>query len=163
MLVYIQKSQGILETHLHLAVDSIASTRTATTGRSVTIVTPVTSTLTVGTIASHMASIATDATDNVGSEVALLGAIVLAMSNLATCRIEDQYDVQINRNIEARLTVLAGLVLVVTEGTVQRGQLSELVTLELILTFGNGGSLEDGCQISFLMQVKSVVLNLPSQ
>lgn len=163
MLVDIQKSQDTWGTHLHLAVDSITSTRTATTGSSVAIVAPVTSTLAVGTIASHVASIATNATDNVGSEVALLGAIVLAMSNLATCRIEDQYDVQINRKLGARLTVLASLVLVVTEGTVQCGQLSELVTLELVLTLGNGGSLSDECQISFPKRVKVAILNLPSQ
>jgi len=36
--------------------------------------------------------------------------------------------------------VLAGLVLVVTEGTVERGELAQLVALELILTFGNRSS-----------------------
>ena len=111
----------------------------------VTIVTPVTSTLAVGTITSHVASIATNPTDNVGSEVALLGTIVLAMSDLATCGIADQYNIQINRRNEVRLTVLTGLVLVVTEGTVQGGQLTELVALELVLTFGNGSSLVDEC------------------
>jgi hypothetical protein len=38
-------------------------------------------------------------------------------------------------------TVLAGLVLVVTEGTVKGGKLTQLVALELVLAFGDGGSL----------------------
>ena len=39
------------------------------------------------------------------------------------------------------LTVLASLVFIVTECTVEGGEFSELVTLELILTFGNRSSL----------------------
>lgn len=40
-------------------------------------------------------------------------------------------------------TVLAGLVLVVAQGTVQGRQLPELVPLELVLALGNGRSLEE--------------------
>jgi hypothetical protein len=39
-------------------------------------------------------------------------------------------------------TVLTGLVLVITEGSVKSGELTELVTLELILSFGDGSCLE---------------------
>ena len=68
-----------------------------------------------------MPCVAADTTDDVGGEVTGLRAVVLAMANLAA--------------------VLAGLVLVVTEGTVERGKLTELVALELVLTFRYGGSL----------------------
>jgi hypothetical protein len=56
-----------------------------------------------------MAGIATDATDDVGGKVTLLGTVVLAMSDLAT--------------------VLASLILIITEGTVESSQLSQLVSL----------------------------------
>lgn len=68
-----------------------------------------------------MASVATDSADDAGGVVLLLGAVVLAMSDLTT--------------------VLASLVLVVTERAVQSSKLTELVTLELILAFGDGSSL----------------------
>jgi hypothetical protein len=42
---------------------------------------------------------------------------------------------------ESILTVLASLVLVVTESTVKGGELTKLVALELVLTLRNGGSL----------------------
>lgn len=86
-----------------------------------------------------MTSIATNATDNVGCEVALLGTVVLAMSDLTTLWV-----VRINEiNIlgQYQLTVLASLVLVVTESTVESRQLTELIALELILTFGDGSGL----------------------
>jgi hypothetical protein len=67
-----------------------------------------------------VSSIATDTANDVGSEVTLLGAVVLAMSDLAT--------------------VLTSLVFVVTKGTVKSSQLSELISLELVLTFGDRGS-----------------------
>lgn len=73
------------KTYLHLTINSIASANcTRTTATSTTVVAPVAASLSVGTIAGHMASIATDATDNVGSEVSLFGAIILAMSDLTT-------------------------------------------------------------------------------
>jgi hypothetical protein len=68
-----------------------------------------------------MASIAADSADDVGCEVLLLRAIVLAMSDLSA--------------------VLASLVLIITECTVQGGELTKLVALELVLSFWNGSSL----------------------
>jgi hypothetical protein len=68
-----------------------------------------------------MASVATDATDNTSSVVLFLRAVVLAVADLAT--------------------VLASLVLVVSEGTVERSEFSELVSLEFVLAFRNGRSL----------------------
>jgi hypothetical protein len=67
-----------------------------------------------------MASIATNATDDVGGKVTLLGTVVLAMSDLAT--------------------VLASLVFIIPEGTVESSQLPQLVSLEFVLAFGNRGS-----------------------
>jgi hypothetical protein len=68
-----------------------------------------------------MTSITTNTTNNVGGEVLSVRAVVLAVANFAA--------------------VLASLVLVVTEGTVECGEFTQLVALELVLTFGNGGSL----------------------
>lgn len=34
-------------------------------------------------------------------------------------------------------TILAGLILIVSEGTIQRGQLSKLISLERVLSLGN--------------------------
>ena len=82
---------------------------------------PVLATLAVWTVTSHVASVTADATDDVGGEVAGVWAVVLAMSYLAA--------------------VLAGLVLVVAEGTVESCELAELVALELVLAFWDGSSL----------------------
>jgi hypothetical protein len=106
----------------HLTVNSIASTEstrsaTASTEASTGVVAPIATSLAVRTIAGHVSSVATNATDNVGSEVTLLGAVVLAMSNLST--------------------VLASLVLIVAKSTVESSQLTKLVALELVLAFGN--------------------------
>jgi hypothetical protein len=68
-----------------------------------------------------MTSVATDTANNVGSEVLSVRAVVLAVTNFAA--------------------VLASLVLVVTKGTVERGEFTQLVSLELVLAFGDGGSL----------------------
>ena len=68
-----------------------------------------------------MAGVAADATDDVGGVVLGLRAVVLAMPDFAA--------------------VLAGLVLVVAEGTVEGGEFAELVALELVLAFGDGGGL----------------------
>ncbi len=38
--------------------------------------------------------------------------------------------------------ILAGLVLIVTKGTVEGGEFTELVALEFILSFRNGSSLD---------------------
>lgn len=68
-----------------------------------------------------MAGVATNATDDIGSEVALFGTIVFAVSNFAA--------------------VLTGLVLIVTQGTVKGSQLAQLIALQFILTFGNRSGL----------------------
>jgi hypothetical protein len=67
-------------------------------------------------------SIATNATNDVCGEVALFGAVVLAVTNLTT--------------------VLTCLVLVITKGTVESCELTELVALELVLAFGDGSGLQ---------------------
>ena len=77
--------------------------------------------LAIRTIAGHMSSLTTDTTDDAGREVLLLWAIVFPVTDFTT--------------------VLAGLVLVVSKGTVECGKLSELVALQFVLTFGNRGSL----------------------
>jgi hypothetical protein len=69
-----------------------------------------------------MPGIATNTTDDVGSVVALLWAVVLPVSDLST--------------------ILTGLVLIVTKRAVEGGKLSQLVALKFILTFWNRGSLE---------------------
>lgn len=68
-----------------------------------------------------MTGVTADTADDVGGEVALLWAVVLSVADLST--------------------VLAGLVLVVTKGTVESGELTELVALELVLTFWDRSSL----------------------
>lgn len=74
-----------------------------------------------GTVASHVPSAATDTTDNVRCEVTLFGTVILAVTDTAA--------------------VLTNLVLIVTESTVEGGQLSELVTLVVVLTFRRGSRL----------------------
>jgi hypothetical protein len=69
-----------------------------------------------------MSSLTTNTANDARSEVLLLGTVVLAMTDLAT--------------------VLAGLVLVVTEGTVKGSKLTELVSLEFVLAFGDRGGLQ---------------------
>lgn len=81
------------------------------------VVTPTLASLPIRTIATHVACIATHTTDDASSEVLLLRTVVLAMTDLAT--------------------VLACLVLVVTEGSIESSKLAKLVTLELVLPFGN--------------------------
>jgi hypothetical protein len=81
-------------------------------------------------------SIATDTADNVGSEVLLLRAVIFTMSDLPA--------------------VLTCLVLVVTQGTVEGGQLTKLVALEFVLTLGDRSSLGHG-QDSRLMEKASIV------
>jgi hypothetical protein len=68
-------------------------------------------------------SVTADTADDVGGVVLLLWAVILAMSNLTA--------------------VLASLVFVITQSSVQGGKLTKLVTLELVLTFGNGCGLMD--------------------
>lgn len=71
-------------TYLHLTIDSIALPDSSAATAITAAIPPVGTSLAIGTIASHMASIATDATDDVGGKVTLLGAVVLAMSDLTT-------------------------------------------------------------------------------
>jgi hypothetical protein len=66
-------------------------------------------------------SVTADTTDDVGGVVLGVRAVVLAVADFTT--------------------VLASLVLVVAECTVECGQLTQLVALELVLTFGDGRSL----------------------
>ena len=80
---------GGRKTHLILAVDSVARAD-GTPGRGPTttvptwsVIAPVRTALTVWTISSHVTSIATDAADDVGGEIALLRTVVLAVSDLA--------------------------------------------------------------------------------
>lgn len=87
------------KTYLVLAVDRVAHT-----GSLRTVVAPAGTPLPVGAVASHMASIPTDAANDAGRIVGLVGTVVLAVSDAAT--------------------VLARLVLVITQGTVQGCQFS---------------------------------------
>jgi hypothetical protein len=75
----------------------------------------------IGAISSHVTCISTDATDDVGREVALFRAVVFSVTNLTT--------------------VLASLILIVSKSTIECCKLTKLVTLELILTFWDRGSL----------------------
>jgi hypothetical protein len=86
-------------------------------------------------------SIATNTTDDVGGEVALLGAVVLAVTNLTTCcSVRNNEKEKTGGQI---LTVLASLVLIVTKSTVEGSQLTKLVALEFVLTLRDGCGLED--------------------
>jgi len=88
------------------------------------VIAPVSTPLSVGAIASHMAGVAANAADDTSSEVLLLGTVIFAMSDLAA--------------------VLACLVLVIAKSSVQGGELAQLVPLQLILPFGNRrGRLDD--------------------
>lgn len=88
-----------------------------------------------------MSSITADTTDDVGSEVALLRAIVFAMTDLTTFFISNFNQ---TKYLMLKLTVLTSLVLIVTKSTVKSGQLPELIPLELVLAFGNRGGLAEG-------------------
>jgi hypothetical protein len=70
-----------------------------------------------------MSGAAANSTNDVSSEVSLFGAVVFAMTDTSA--------------------VLTDLVFVITESTVQRGELSKLVSLVIILTFGSGRSLKE--------------------
>ena len=70
-----------------------------------------------------MACIPADTADDVGGVVLLLRAVVLAVTYLTA--------------------VLASLILIVAQRSVQRGKLAELIALELVLAFWNRSSLEN--------------------
>jgi hypothetical protein len=112
------------KTYLILSVNSISSTNATSCrsrGTARAIVAPICTTLSVGTISSHVTSVAADTANDVGGEVTLLRTVVLAVTNLTT--------------------VLASLVLVVSKGSVESGELTQLVALEFVLAFGYGCSL----------------------
>lgn len=72
-----------------------------------------------------MTRITTNATNNVSGKVALFWTFISTMTNLTT--------------------ILTSLILVITKSTVEGSQVTKLITLVLVLTFGNGGSLWDEC------------------
>jgi len=78
----------LLHKLLVLSVDSVATSNPRSIGtcatRTRTVVAPIGTTLTIGTIPGHVPSISTHATDDVGSKVALLGTVVLAVADLTT-------------------------------------------------------------------------------
>lgn len=89
-----------------------------------------------------MAGVATNAADDAGGEILLLGTVILAMADLTT--------------------VLTGLVLVVTERSVEGGELTKLVALEFVLALRNRGSLQT-CQHVHEKQVGLMGQGLPSR
>ena len=109
------------EESIELVLGSAADAALRTVAKAV-VVTPRLSNLAVGTITSHVTSLTADTANDACSEVLLLGAVVLAVTDFTT--------------------VLAGLVLIVAEGTVERGKLTELVALEFVLALRNGSSLQ---------------------
>lgn len=108
---------------VELVLWGTANTSWLTAVAETVVVAPRLTDFAVGTIASHVTSLTTDTADDAGREVLLLWTIVLAMTNLTT--------------------VLAGLVLVVTKGTVEGGKLTKLVALEFVLAFRDRSSLQD--------------------
>ena len=107
-------------TYLHFTVNGIA-TPDPTCGSAACVVTPVGTPLAIRTVSGHVAGIATDSANNAGRVVLSLRTVIFAMSNLTA--------------------VLTSLVLVVSESSVERGEFSKLVTLELVLAFGNRSCL----------------------
>lgn len=107
------------QTYLVLAIHSITTAKPSAAHG--TIVAPAGTPLPVRAVACHVAGIAADAADDVGSEVLPLGTVVLAVSDLPA--------------------VLASLVLIVTQRAVQGSKLAELVPLQFVLTLGDRGSL----------------------
>lgn len=110
-----------------IASANSASCRTASKSarapsRSRRSIAPIGATLSVWAVSRHVTSVATDSADDVCGEVALLGAVILPVADLTT--------------------VLAGLVLIITESTVEGCKLAQLVALKLVLAFRNGSSLK---------------------
>src|SRR5512142_206048 len=109
------------DTNLVLAISDFSATDpacwSATAHRSRTFVPPARASLSVRTVAGHVASIATHSADDVGCVILPFRAVVLAVANLST--------------------ILAGLVLVVSQSPVEGSKLTELVTLQFVLAFGD--------------------------
>lgn len=109
--------------YLVFAINGVTSANATDWPRSSrAVVAPVGTPLPVRTIARHMSRISADTADDVGGIILLLRAIVLAVADLAA--------------------VLACLVLVVAQSSVQGGKLAKLIPLELVLALGDRGSLE---------------------
>jgi hypothetical protein len=85
------------------------------------IIAPFLASFTVGAIASHMPGLSADSANDTSSVVLFLRAIVFAVTNLTA--------------------ILAGLVFVVTQRSVESSEFTKLVALKLVLTLRNGGSL----------------------
>ena len=101
-------------TYLVFTINRIASSdfpNRAARDSSRSIVTPIRSTLSVRTISGHVASVTADTTDDVGSKIALLWAVILAVTDLTTYRMVSRVS---TCKVRANLTILASLVLVVT-------------------------------------------------
>ena len=71
------------KTYLHLPIDGVTTSNGPRTAAKA-VVTPIGAALAVRAVTSHVSGIATDTTDDVGSEVALLRTVVLAMTDLTT-------------------------------------------------------------------------------
>lgn len=72
-------------------------------------------------VTSHVSGTSTDTTDDICCEVTLFWTVILAMANTTT--------------------ILANLILVVTEGSVEGSKLAQLVSLVIVLALGCGSSL----------------------
>ena len=77
-----------------------------------------------------MSSRTAEATNNVGGEITLFGAVVLAMTTVPT--------------------VLADLIFIVAQGPVESSQFTKLITFVVILAFGGRGGLNSAENISAL-------------
>lgn len=80
-----------------------------------------------------MAGVPADSADDVGGKVALIRTVVFAVTNFPT--------------------ILACLVLIISQGTVECGKLTKLVTLKSVLTFGNRRSLNNESQHNALCRI----------
>lgn len=63
------------------------------------------------------------------------------MSDASTVPASEEESAGARQRKEERRNVLADLILVVTKGTVERGEFTKLVALVIVLTLGNGGGL----------------------
>lgn len=83
-MVIQKRSAKIEETYLHFALDSVSATNLFAFTRDAVIIAPVCSSLAVGAIPCHVAGTPTNTTDDICSEIALLGTVILPMPDLAT-------------------------------------------------------------------------------
>lgn len=126
-IVVVDSLSGLAATSTHFSQESVQLVLGGTAnprsiaGSTAVIVAPVLSAFPFLTVTSEMTGLSTDAADDASCEVLFLRAVVFAMSNFAT--------------------VLTGLVFVVSQSTVESSELTELVSLQLVLAFGNRCSL----------------------